>query len=128
MSHIQKVNTQIKSLKALKKAVKQLGLNFEEGVKSFNYYGSSMGQCDHVIRNGSDSKAIGVVSNGDKTFSLSWDPDYLGKARDIIGRDAGALKQEYGVQVAIETAEAQGMYATRYAQADGSVRIECEYA
>lgn len=129
MSHVQKINLEIKNIKALKKAVKKLGLNFNENVSSFNYYSRLEHPCDHTITHKSSNRAIGVCNiAGTKKFELKWDPDYLGEAQKIVGSKAEKLKQEYAVQVAIQEAENQGMLVTRYTQKDGSVRLEAVYA
>lgn len=130
MSHVVKLNLQIKSLKGLKKAVNKLGLEFNEGVKSFEYYGSSRSNCDHTISAKGASKAIGVVQvPGKKEFELKWDPGYLdGNTQTVVGgRDASNLKKEYAVAVSTLEAEAQGMFVTRYDNSDGTIRLEAAY-
>lgn len=128
MSHVVKINLQIKNIKALKKATKKLGLEFNEGVKSFNYYGSSTRNCDHTISAKGASKAIGVAQKG-KEFELLWDPGYLdGNTQKVVGgHSAVNLKREYAAAAATLEAEAQGMYVTRYDNADGTIRLEAQY-
>lgn len=128
MSHIQKINLEVKNIKALKKATEKLGLVFTEGVKSFSYYGSSRAKCDHTIGHPDDTHKIGVCAiKGQKAFELKWDPGYLGKAQPIVGNRAQILKQEYAVAVATMEAESQGMFVSRYDRPDGSVRLEASF-
>lgn len=127
MSHVVKLNLKVTSLKALKRATKKLGLKFNDGVKSFNYWSSRTDTCDHTITNAGYSKAIGVVAKGKKEFELKWDPDYLDRdTQTKVGPDGANLKKEYAVAAATLEAEKEGMYVTRYDNKDGSVRLEAE--
>lgn len=124
MSHVVKLNLEVTSLKALKKAAKKMGLKFNEGVKSFNYYGSSTASCDHTLSMGGEGRAIGVVKSG-KVFELKWDPGYLGpKMQAAVGGQAATLKKEYAVAAATLAAEVDGLFVTRYDLPNGGVRLE----
>ncbi len=127
MSHIVKVKLDIKNLNALKKAAKKLGLNWNEGVTSFNYYGSSTSTCDHTISHSGDSKSIGVVKKADGNYELQWDPGYLGRAEALVGKNADNLKKEYSAAVATLELESQGMFVTRY-EVNGGIKLEASYA
>lgn len=133
MSHLVKLKLQIKSEASLEKAVKKLGLRYNKGVKSFQYYGNSSSHCDATIDSEGDSRAVGVrrVGQGkNEEFELHWDPGYLSSKTQhaLGGRNAESLKKEYAVAEAFRVAEEKGMYATRYDQKDGSVRVEVAYA
>lgn len=129
MSHVVKLQLDIKSLGALKKATKKLGLEFNEGVKSFEYYSSSRQSCDHTISSDGAKKSIGVCAiPGTKNFELKWDPGYLdGTTQSKVGSNGANLKKEYAVAAASAEAKAQGMYVTRYDNQDGTVRLEASY-
>lgn len=122
MSHIQTIKLQLKNLKAVKKACKKLGLDFNENKTSFNYYGSSQSKADHTISLKGESKEVGLKKNG-ATFDLLWDPGYT-SVTNVIGRKAENLQREYAVATATMEAESQGLVVTRYDQQDGSVRLE----
>lgn len=126
MSHVVTMKLQILSLKALEKACSKMGLNFNKGVSSFEYYSSAREKCDHTINSSGESKAIGVCQvPGKKEFELKWDPGYLDRGtQNKVGRNGENLKKEYAAAAATLAAEAQGMFVTRYDNADGSIRLE----
>lgn len=127
MSHVVKLQLEIKNIKALKKATKKLGLEFNEGVKSFEYYSSSRSNCDHTISSKGARKSIGVcaVSGKKNEFELKWDPGYLdGTTQKLVGNNGENLKKEYAASAATLEAEAQGFFVTRYDNADGTIRLE----
>lgn len=127
MSHIVKINTKLKNIKALKRAVKEFkALKFNENEKSFTYYGSSTAQCDHTIELPGEKKmGIKKLENGE--YEMLWDPGYT-QLSSVIGRNAEKLLDEYSVAVATMEAEAEGMTVTRYNQKDGTIRLEAVYA
>lgn len=129
MSHVVKLQLEIKSIKALKKAAKKLDLEFNEGVTSFNYYSSQTASCDHTMSTKGASKSIGVKAiKGGKEFELLWDPGYLdGGTQRIVGRNGENIKKEYAAAAATLEAEAQGMFVTRYDNKDGTIRLEAQY-
>lgn len=127
MSHIVKMQLEIKNQKALKKAAEHLGLVYNEAQKSFRYYGSSSAKCDAAIYHETDSRQIGVVKNGNQ-YELQWDPGYLGKTGPIVGNSGENLKREYAVAESTLALEEQGLFVTRYDQKNGDVHLEAEYA
>lgn len=125
MSHVVKLDLQMKNLNGLKKAVEKLGLKFQENVKTFRYHVSSTSSCDHAIEVPNSRYGIGVSKSGNN-YEIKWDPYHSEIVTALGGRLGEGLKKEYAVAVAIQEAEAEGMYVTRYDNADGSVRLEAE--
>lgn len=127
MSHVVKVDIQIKDLDALRRAAESLGLQFREGQKTYRWYGHYMGdyampqgvtkeqlgKCDHAIGVPGNSQAyeVGVMGNADGTYSLMWDFWQGGYGlQALVGKDCGNLIERYGIEVARSAAEAQGWY------------------
>ena len=108
MSHISKIEVEIKSLEDLKAACKQLGFQFCEGQKTHRWYGTArasvsentetdLGKCDHAIKVHKCKYEIGIVKNGNH-YNLLWDSYFTGGLQEKIGEDAGLLKQAYSVE------------------------------
>ena len=96
MSHISKIELEVKDLGTLKQACTRLGLNIIEGKKTFKWYGQEDFPCDHAIRIPGATYEIGVVKNGN-LYELScdyWD-SAIGKG---IGKNGGLLKQAYAIE------------------------------
>ena len=93
MSHNVLIDFQIRSLEELKETCESLGIEFIEGQKTFQSY--QQGRCDHAIRIPGASYEIGVKAEKDGTYSLQWDPYYVGGLTNKIGEDASVLKQAY---------------------------------
>ena len=111
MSHISKIELEIKDLEALKMACKRLNFEFRMNQKTYKWYGRFMGDtvlpegvreeelgaCDHAIHvHGSDYE-IGVLQRG-KNYILLWDSWIKGGLEKMIGKDAGKLKQIYAIE------------------------------
>jgi len=106
MSHISKIELEVRDLRTLRQACTRLGLNMLEGKKTFKWYGQEDGRCDHAIRVPGASYEIGVVKAGG-AFELQcdyWD-SAIGK---VIGRPGGLLKQAYAVERAKTEARRKG--------------------
>ena len=96
MSHISKIELEVKDLGTLRQACSRLGFNLHEGKKTFKWYGQEESHCDHAIRIPGATYEIGVVKTGD-AFELQcdyWD-SAIGKA---IGIGGGLLRQAYAVE------------------------------
>ena len=96
MSHISKIELEVKDLGTLRQACNRLGFNLHEGKKTFKWYGQEEGHCDHAIRVPGANYEIGVVNTGN-AFELCcdyWD-SAIGKA---IGTSGGLLRQAYAVE------------------------------
>ena len=96
MSHISKIELEVKDLGTLRQACNRLGLNMIEAQKTFKWYGQEDGSSDHAIQVPGATYEIGVVKTGN-AFELRcdyWD-SAIGKA---IGQNGGLLKQAYAVE------------------------------
>ena len=96
MSHISKIEIEVKDLGTLKQACNRLGLELIEGQKTFKWYGREEGACDHAIRVQKARYEIGVVK---KASSYELQCDYFDSAiGQAIGQNGGLLKQAYAVE------------------------------
>jgi hypothetical protein len=111
MSHISKIELEIRDLDALEKACKVLGFAFIEGQQSYRWYGEfindyplpdgmtkeQLGTCDHAIRVPGASYEIGVKKFGDH-YKLLYDFWEDGGLVQKIGEDGGPIKQAYTIE------------------------------
>ena len=95
MSHISKIELEVKDLGILDKACARMGLMFQRGKKTFKWY-SKESPCDHVIGVPGASYEIGVINKGGR-FELNCD-FYDPNIEKVIGRQGGLLKQAYAVE------------------------------
>lgn len=129
MSHVTKIDLEIKDLDALEEACEALGLELERDKKNYAWWGTSvgdypipegmraedLGKCDHAIKvkgtnphNGSSGPwEIGVVKSGDSHRLVF---DFYGSAGRQITDKAGIglnrLRHEYAVATAKKAAVA----------------------
>ena len=94
MSHISKIELEVKDLVMLSQACASLGLTLIRGRKQFKWYGKSA-PCDHLIKVPGAMYEIGVVRQKD-SYELNCD-FYDSNIENVIGRQAGLLKQAYAV-------------------------------
>ena len=125
MSHIAKIEIEIRDLEALKEACKRLGFNFKTNQKYYAWYGikvgndllpeglteNDLGKCTHAIQIPSASFEIGVVEK-DNSYQLMWDSWIHGGLQKAIGKDAGILKQAYAVESVKREARKKGYRLT----------------
>lgn len=145
MSHVATIEVEVKSLKALKMACINLGLEFVEGQRTYKWYGKwvndyhgndaaykhgikpeDYGKCDHAIRIPGDTKAyeIGVIRQPNGSYTIVYDFWGPGRAlKSYIGEDGNRLKQEYAIAAAVLAAHAKGMVVQRVNQPNGAVRL-----
>ena len=108
MSHISKIELIISDLPSLKAACSRMGLDFRENQKTYRWYGKWIskepipqglipGHCDHAIHSHNASYEVGVIRKDD-SYSLHADMWPGGGLEPVIGKDAGLLKQAYGVE------------------------------
>jgi hypothetical protein len=152
MSHITKIDLQVKDLNALDNACARLGLELVREQKTFKWYGrfigdtvppkelmeqgytaAKYGTCAHAIRVKGNAAAyeIGLIKRADgKGYMLAWD-SFLGGyglcAR--VGydqKDLGAtkLKDWYAAEVARKQMSKQG-FQVRMVQRDRKVQVLC---
>ena len=100
MSHISKIEIQIKDIGALKKACERLGFTFLENKKTFvRYNGSS--ECDHTIQVPGARYEIGLSGT-----ELLFDDYYRGGLNNNI---PGKIKQAYAVERVKQEAKTRKM-------------------
>jgi hypothetical protein len=111
MSHLAKIELEIKDLAALRAAVQSLGYEFSEGQQTYAWYGrfvgdaplpdgvlkEELGKCSHAIRVPGCSYEIGIVQKGPH-YILLWDYWHAGGLSKVIGNNAGVLKQAYALE------------------------------
>ena len=128
MSHLAKIQLQIKDLAALRLAAAARGLELVEGAQSFKWY-QGQGKCDHKLRvKGGSARGyeIGIVRDEvGGGYSLLWD-DFDQKLKGAAGAGAGALKQEYGAAVATKYYESEGFTVHRTLSSDGKIVLTAD--
>jgi hypothetical protein len=95
MSHISKIELEVKDLGVLGQACSRLGLVLMKDQKTFKWYGRGSA-CDHAIRIPGASYEIGV-SHKDGRYELQCDY-YDAGIEKAIGRSGGLLKQAYAIE------------------------------
>ena len=119
MSHVAKVEVEIKDLTALETACNKLGVTLERGQKTWvSYYGTD--QCEHAITVPNSDYSVGVIKNENGTgFHLKFDS--WGKhGRGIterVGDGCLKLSNEYSATVATRQLVKQGFRVRRSMQA-----------
>ena len=94
MSHISKIELEVKDIAILGQACTRLGLELLKNKKSFRWYGKE-GSCDHAITVPGANYDIGVVKSND-LHELNC--DYFDRnIEKAIGSQGGLLKQAYAV-------------------------------
>lgn len=118
MSHITKIELEIKDLDALKAAGEALGLKFNRDQKQFRWFAGKQNPCEHAFSAPNTQYEIGVVRS-DNGYKLEL--DFFGGLGKILGKNADKLKQGYAVEVASRAAMRQGYKIRKAVQEDGTV-------
>lgn len=137
MSHIAKIEIEVRDLDALDAACRRVGCTFVREQTTYAWYGRSvddyplpvgfgvedLGHCEHAVRVPGARYEIGVTArrDGRPGYALLWDSYERGGLEQVLGAGAGRLVQAYGVEAATRAARRQGYAVTETAQADGSV-------
>ena len=95
MSHISKIELEVKDLGILGQASSRLGLELLKNSKTFKWSGQEA-QCDHCIRVPGADYQIGVL-NRNGSYELNCD-FYDKNLEKVIGPKGGLLKQAYAVE------------------------------
>ena len=135
MSHIARIELEIKSLEDLKSACNRLGLKFCENEKSYKWFGrwvgdeplpedvreEDLGKCDHMIHVPGAQYQIGIVKK-DNQYRLLWDSWQSGGLEKVLGRNAGLLKQAYAVETIKRESRLKG-HRLRETIKDNKIRL-----
>ncbi len=146
MSHVAKVELEIKDLESLAKACSALGLEFVANQESFKWYGrwvndysaadaayrngidvKDYGKCQHAIRVAGNARAyeVGVVRAADGKWSLVYDNWQGGSGLEAVaGKGLGKLKQQYGAEVAKKVMVRKG-FAVSEKWENGRLQVSC---
>ena len=125
MSHIAKMDVEVKSLEASKRAVARMGGVFYENQKTHRFFGSQKGTCDHAFSFPGCQYEVGLVVNARGGLDVVWD-SFESKLRDAMGGYEGAaFKQAYGIEATIEAMAAEGVALLgETVRPDGIVELE----
>ena len=94
MSHISKIELEVKDLATLGQACTQLGLTLLKGQRHFKWY-EDQAPCDHAIQVPGADYEIGILKNGEL---LELNCDFFDRNLEkVIGGQGGLLKQAYAV-------------------------------
>ena len=144
MSHVTKIDTEIKDLNALAQACEELGLELVLGKKDYRWFGrfigdsplprgfrkDELGKCEHAIRVKNakgDTYEVGVVKRRDGRNGYTLLYDYWAGGNGLIekiGNGASTLTREYKVQVAAKKARQQGYRVVRSVAKNGKPMME----
>jgi hypothetical protein len=135
MSHVSKIELEIKDLDTLKAACERLNLEFVPNQRTYKWYGEhvgdyplpqgfsieDMGKCDHAIMVPGASYELGVVHRNRK-YTLLWDFYSSGGLERVLGKGGGKLKQAYAVERIRREATLKG-YRLHETKSENSVRL-----
>ncbi len=138
LSHVTKLDIEIKDLDALESAAKKIGLVLRRGQSTYKWFGrsvgdyplpagmkeSDLGKCTHALSvpNNSYAYEIGVREQSDGTFQLVWDFWSGGHGlQAIAGENCKNLSEAYVIEAARNAAMNNG-WVTMDNQ-DGSLLI-----
>jgi len=121
LSHIAKIELEIRDLQSLKDACKKLGFHFMENQKHYRWYGKwvgnqplpdgisedDLGKCNHAIHIPAAVFEIGIVKK-ENSYQLIWYSWIGGGLQKAIGKDAGVLKQTYAIESVKRAARKKG--------------------
>lgn len=96
MSHVTTIEIEESyGIQALKRMCLDKGWIFASNQNSFKSYQSGQ-LCHHVIKIPGAEYEVGVVPFGNK-WKLKWDSYHRGGLQTVLGKNAGVLKQAYGM-------------------------------
>lgn len=143
MSHVAAIKTEIKDLEALKRACKELGLEFMTGQKTWKWFGRWMndysaqdaayklginpqdyGKSEHAIRLPGCAYEIGVIKKANGNYTIAY--DFYGQGQKIkaaLGQGCEKLMQHYGLCKAEMMARALGQITQRKQQQNGDIKL-----
>ena len=121
MSHIARIEIEIRDLQALREACGQLGFIFCDYQNRYRWWGKyegdyplpegiseeQLGKCDHAIQVPGADYEIGVVKHGGK-YVLLWDFYSSGGLDRVLGTNAAPLKRAYAIAATTRQAKSRG--------------------
>ena len=124
MSHISKIELEVRDIRVLGNACQRLGLELLKGQKTFKWYGKEA-TCDHAIRLPGADYEIGILKTGG-LYELSCDY-YDRNIEKAIGVQGGFLKQAYAVEKTKVEARKKG-YSVVERQSQTGIRLQVRIA
>jgi hypothetical protein len=119
MSHISKIELEVKDLGILGQACSKLGLQLIRNQKTFRWYGKEA-PCDHAIQVPRADYEIGVTRK-DHFYELNCD-FYDRNLEKVIGSQGGLLKQAYAVMKTRIEARKKG-YSVLERKTENSIKL-----
>ncbi len=120
MSHFTTIETQIKDIRALRAACKEMGLILMQDTLARGY-GRQTRRGEYVIRlNGPYDIAVNKNKDGNYVLSTDW---WAGRVAAEVGSKFGKLLQLYGVHKATREAKKRGYRVQRNRLKDGSIKL-----
>lgn len=119
MSHISKIELEVKDLNILSQACTRLQLKFIRGQTKFKWFSQSS-SCDHAIKIPGANYEIGVVKHNNR-YDLNCD-FYDRNIEKVIGKNGGFLKQAYAVEKTKVEARKKG-YSVLEKKTDTGIRL-----
>jgi hypothetical protein len=119
MSHISKIELEVKDLGILGQACSKLGLQLIRNRKTFRWYGKEAG-CDHAIQVPGADYEIGVTRK-DHFYELNCD-FYDRNLEKVMGSQGGLLKQAYAVMKTRIEARKKG-YSVLERKTENSIKL-----
>jgi hypothetical protein len=124
-------------LAAVKALCKEKGWEFAEGQKTYEWYGSfvgdspmpkgmtraDLGKCDHAIKIPGATYEVGLRSNGKGGYNLAFDYWGSGGLVPHVGEKGGLFMQGYGIAKAELEAKKRGMHVKRVPGKHGAVKL-----
>ena len=135
MSHISKIELEVKSIETLKQVCKDMNFMFMENQKTYTWYGrgqgstslpeglttDDLGKCQHAIKVPGCLYEIGVIKLG-RHYTLLWDNWSGGGLDEKLGNNAGKLKQAYAKATIRKEARLKG-YRMSEQKTDKGIRL-----
>jgi hypothetical protein len=137
MSHVAKIEIEIKDLEALRAACERIGCVFVEGQQTYQWYGihvgdyplpqgfkkEELGRCEHAIKVPGATYEVGVVTrrDGKPGYTLMWDFYSSGGLQRVLGANGGRLVQAYATEAAKRAARRAGHSVTETVNANGAI-------
>jgi hypothetical protein len=124
MSHISKIELEVRDLQVLGNACQRLGLELLKGKKTFKWFGKEA-ECHHAIRVPGADYEIGVTKSGG-LYNLGCD-FFDSNIEKAIGSQGGLLRQAYAVEKARVEARRKG-YTVVERQTQTGIQLRVQIA